>query len=126
MKEIEGPNGATFLFDGYKGSYWTFQPAYEVLRAARAPRKIAVLGSTNHTVGDQVAQVRGLAREALAIADLVFMIGPHADPARALQSEAGGEEEESLPPEKDEKEEGEENGESQGEGDRKEDSESGE
>ena len=37
--------GVTFLRDEYKASLWSIGPSLELLRSARAPRKIAVIGT---------------------------------------------------------------------------------
>ncbi|HEY7530864.1 MAG TPA: UDP-N-acetylmuramoyl-tripeptide--D-alanyl-D-alanine ligase [Gemmatimonadota bacterium] len=73
--------GVTFLRDDFKGAESSYGPALEQLRTARAPRKVAVIGTVRHVV-EPVSEPYGrIAREASAAADRVFFVGPNAEAA---------------------------------------------
>jgi UDP-N-acetylmuramyl pentapeptide synthase len=75
--------GVTFLRDDFKGAESSYGPALEQLRAARAPRKIAVLGTVRHVVEPVRDPYRRIAVEAAAAADRVLFVGGNA--AEALR-----------------------------------------
>jgi UDP-N-acetylmuramyl pentapeptide synthase len=70
--------GVTFIRDECKASLWSVGPALRFLRAARAPRKIAVIGTISDYGGRASAVYAGVAREALESADEVLFVGPQA------------------------------------------------
>jgi UDP-N-acetylmuramyl pentapeptide synthase len=74
--------GVTFLRDDFKGAESSYGPAIEQLRAARAPRKVAVLGTMRHALDPSAAYRDVLARVADA-ADQVVVVGPEAAAALA-------------------------------------------
>ena len=72
--------GVTFLRDDFKGSRSTYGPAIEQLRGARAPRKIAVLGTVRHAL-DAPAAYRDVVARVGSVADHVVLVGPDASTA---------------------------------------------
>jgi UDP-N-acetylmuramyl pentapeptide synthase len=68
----------TFIRDEFKASLWSVGPALRFLRAARAPRKIAVIGTISDYRGRASAVYADVAREALDSADEVVFVGPQA------------------------------------------------
>jgi UDP-N-acetylmuramyl pentapeptide synthase len=68
----------TFIRDEFKASLWSVGPALRFLRAARAPRKIAVIGTISDYRGRASAVYAEVAREALDSADEVVFVGPQA------------------------------------------------
>ncbi len=70
--------GVTFLRDEAKASLWSIGPSLEVLRSARAPRKIAVIGTISDYGGRASAVYAAVARHALEAADEVVFVGPQA------------------------------------------------
>jgi UDP-N-acetylmuramyl pentapeptide synthase len=65
----------TFLSDDYNGSEDTFQAALEVLRQARAPRKILVFAGAQDSEGTWTQRMARLCSEAATAADLLVLIG---------------------------------------------------
>jgi UDP-N-acetylmuramyl pentapeptide synthase len=79
--------GVTFLRDEVKASLWSIGPSLEFLRSARAPRKVAVIGTISDYGGRASAVYASVARQALEVADEVIFVGPQAlrcSGARAL------------------------------------------
>jgi UDP-N-acetylmuramyl pentapeptide synthase len=68
----------TFIRDECKASLWSVGPALRFLRDARAPRKIAVIGTLSDYAGRASSVYAGVAREALESADEVLFVGPQA------------------------------------------------
>jgi UDP-N-acetylmuramoyl-tripeptide--D-alanyl-D-alanine ligase len=70
--------GVTFLRDEVKASLGSIGPSLEVLRAARAARKVAVIGTISDYSGRASAVYASVARQALEVADEVIFVGPQA------------------------------------------------
>jgi UDP-N-acetylmuramyl pentapeptide synthase len=70
--------GVTFIRDECKASLPSVGPALRFLRAARAPRKIAIIGTISDYGSRASAVYAGVAREALDSADQVLFVGPQA------------------------------------------------
>jgi aminoacyl-tRNA hydrolase len=70
--------GIDIVRDDWKAPLWTCDAAIDFLRAARAPRKIAVFGTISDLRGDASRQYERLARRALEVADHVVFAGPWA------------------------------------------------
>ena len=68
----------TFIRDECKASLWSVAPALRFLRDARAPRKIAVIGTLSDYAGRASSVYAGVAREPLESADEVLFVGPQA------------------------------------------------
>jgi UDP-N-acetylmuramyl pentapeptide synthase len=78
MQPVEAPGGITFIRDEMKAPVWSLPAVFEFLREARAPRKVLVLGSLSDYPGATGKRYPRVAREALAAADRVVFVGPHA------------------------------------------------
>jgi UDP-N-acetylmuramyl pentapeptide synthase len=70
--------GVNFLRDDCKAPLWSIGPSLEVLRSARAPRKVAVIGTISDYGGRASAVYASVARQALEVADEVIFVGPQA------------------------------------------------
>ena len=71
-------SGVTFMRDDCKASLWSIGPSLEFLRSARAPRKVAVIGTISDYAGRASAVYASVARQALDVADEVIFVGPQA------------------------------------------------
>lgn len=78
MEPVETPNGVTFIRDDWKAPLWAMPTAFNFLAEAKAPRKIAILGTISHYSGSSKATYVKVAKEALKSADFVFFVGPMA------------------------------------------------
>lgn len=78
MSPLVQPDGVTFIRDDWKASIQTIPPALDFLGAARAARKIAIIGTISDISGDPRARYSSIARSALAAADVVAFVGPRA------------------------------------------------
>jgi aminoacyl-tRNA hydrolase len=89
MSPLALPNGVTVIRDDWKASIHTIPPALDFLKQARAPRKIAILGTIADTMGDAGAIYVKMARLALEAGDFVIFIGPRAFAALRAKKGAG-------------------------------------
>ena len=71
-------DGVAFIRDDCKAPIGSIPPALEFLRTARAKRKIAIIGTISDIVGNAGRAYVKVARQALAIADVVCFVGPRA------------------------------------------------
>ena len=83
------PGGPLFVLDSYKAPLWTVPSSLAFLETARAPRKTVVFGTLSDYAGNARRTYRKIARQALAIADRVIFVGPHASHAETYRAEAG-------------------------------------
>ena len=79
MQPVTTPEGVTFIRDDFKASLWTLNSCLEFLRAAKAKRKILVIGELSE-IGNLQKPVayRRAAVQATEIADIAIFIGPWA------------------------------------------------
>lgn len=87
LARADGPRGrmqietlddeVTFVRDDFKAPQWSFQAPLEFLRDAQARRKVAVIGTISDTPQEPSRRYAKAAREALAVADLVLLVGSH-------------------------------------------------
>ncbi len=77
MQPVELGDGVTFIRDDFKAAVSSLPAALEFLRAARAPRKILVLGTLRHFEGTAAETYAAAARDGLLAADRVFLVGPN-------------------------------------------------
>jgi UDP-N-acetylmuramoyl-tripeptide--D-alanyl-D-alanine ligase len=82
--------GVTFIRDECKASLWSVGPSLEFLRSARAPRKVAVIGTISDYSGRASAVYASVARQALDIADEVVFVGPQAHRCAGARSHPKG------------------------------------
>jgi UDP-N-acetylmuramoyl-tripeptide--D-alanyl-D-alanine ligase len=78
MQPVSLANGAVVLRDEYNCSYSTALRAFEVMRSARAERRIMVLSDCNDLTQDRPERVKILARMACESADAVIFVGEDA------------------------------------------------
>jgi UDP-N-acetylmuramoyl-tripeptide--D-alanyl-D-alanine ligase len=77
MSPVVLADGVTFIRDDWKASVHTIPPALDFMRAARASRKIVILGTISDHPGDNGIYTR-VVRRALDCVDVVCGIGPGA------------------------------------------------
>jgi UDP-N-acetylmuramyl pentapeptide synthase len=75
MSVVERADGVTFVRDDYKAPVGSLPPLFDFLRAARAPRKVLVIGTLSDYPGSNEKRYAAVAREALAVADHVLFVG---------------------------------------------------
>jgi UDP-N-acetylmuramoyl-tripeptide--D-alanyl-D-alanine ligase len=75
MSPVVQADGVTFIRDDWKAPLWTVHAALEFLREARAQRKIVVLGTLSDYQGDSGRRYAIVTRQALEVADYVFVVG---------------------------------------------------
>ena len=88
------PNGATVLRDDYNASLDGSDAAFEVMRRARAARRVAVISDLSDFGGNRKQRLKYIAALLPEIAELAVVIGESADYAVRRAIEAG------LPPER--------------------------
>ena len=74
LSPLELPGGVTFVRDDYKASVASTAPALAFLRAARARRKVLVLGTIDHWVRTPEEDHAEVARQAVDAADHLFLV----------------------------------------------------
>jgi UDP-N-acetylmuramyl pentapeptide synthase len=90
MSPMQMQDGVTFLRDDWKAPHWSIPAALEVLREARASRRVVVLGTISDYPGDAGRKYVAIARQAFEVADHVVFIGRHAGSAlRAAKGREG-------------------------------------
>ncbi|MGE0118001.1 MAG: aminoacyl-tRNA hydrolase [Dongiaceae bacterium] len=75
MSPIDHPDGFTIIRDDAKVSYWSIPAALQVMREARATRRIVVLGTLSDYAGSSALAYVTVARQALEAADRVIFVG---------------------------------------------------
>lgn len=81
MSPLVLPDGVTFIRDDWKASAHTIPHALEFLGAARAERKVAVIGTISDYAGTSRTQYVRTARRALEVSDMVVFVGNRAPTA---------------------------------------------
>jgi UDP-N-acetylmuramoyl-tripeptide--D-alanyl-D-alanine ligase len=84
------PAGPVFVLDSHKAPLWTVASTLAFVETATAPRKTVIFGTLSDYAGNARRTYRKVMRQALAIADRVIMVGPHASHGDNLRAEAGG------------------------------------
>jgi UDP-N-acetylmuramoyl-tripeptide--D-alanyl-D-alanine ligase len=85
-------NGITFIRDDWKASVWTFPAVLDFMEAAKAKRKILVIGTISDISGTAGTAYVSIARRAISVADHVIFVGPRSFAAlRAKQTDSRGE-----------------------------------
>jgi UDP-N-acetylmuramoyl-tripeptide--D-alanyl-D-alanine ligase len=75
MEPVVHPDGVVFIRDDDKAPFYTVAPALDFMRSARAPRKIAILGTLSDYTGTSRAKYESVARQARESVDYVFFVG---------------------------------------------------
>lgn len=78
MYEARLPNDITVIYDHFKAPYWTMSAVLDFMAAARARRKILIVGTLSDYSGNARRRYRELAQAALATADHVVFASTHA------------------------------------------------
>jgi UDP-N-acetylmuramoyl-tripeptide--D-alanyl-D-alanine ligase len=88
------PSGAVLLRDEFNGSFETFLPALNVLRTARAARRVLVTSGCLDAGPDEAAALRRLLEQARDAADLLVLVDSTGVSPREIALRAG------LPPDR--------------------------
>jgi UDP-N-acetylmuramoyl-tripeptide--D-alanyl-D-alanine ligase len=78
------PSGAIILRDDYNGALQTFACSFQVLREARAERKILAITTVTDSTERWRYRLRRIVREAAGVADEVLLVGHKDDTKRAV------------------------------------------
>ncbi len=81
------PQGAWYVLDGAKLSYYGMEACLSFLKDAKAPRRSVLLGTISDHPGSDRPHYERVARLALAVADRVVFTGPNAMRPRRLKTE---------------------------------------
>ena len=75
MQPVSTPDGVTFIRDDYKAPLWTVETCFEFMRAARAKRKIIVIGELQDIASQKGTKYAKTAILAQEIADITIFVG---------------------------------------------------
>jgi UDP-N-acetylmuramoyl-tripeptide--D-alanyl-D-alanine ligase len=78
MQPVETADGITFMCDQWKAPLWTMPHSLEFLRAARARRKVLVIGTISDYAGDMRKKYKRVAQTALESVDALIGFGANA------------------------------------------------
>ena len=80
MQSVTTPDGITFIRDDFKAPLWTLDACFDFMKAARAKRKIIVIGTlSDYGAGTGASKkYADVARLAQEIADITVFVGPWA------------------------------------------------
>jgi UDP-N-acetylmuramoyl-tripeptide--D-alanyl-D-alanine ligase len=76
MEPVIRPDGVTFIRDDFKGPVGSIGPALDFMQAAKASRKIVVIGTISDYAGNSETVYKRIARLALETVDVVIFVGP--------------------------------------------------
>jgi aminoacyl-tRNA hydrolase len=85
MQPVTTPERVTFIRDDLKAPLWTLDACFDFMKAAKAERKIIVIGELSEIgsrKGEKYAKAASLARQ---IADITIFVGPWASSALKLR-----------------------------------------
>lgn len=88
MQPVVTADNVTFIRDDWKAPAWTLNSCFEFMRAARAKRKVMVVGTLADYPGSDTKEYARVARQVVDIADHVIFVGQWA--AAALRAQAPG------------------------------------
>ena len=78
MSPVIREDGVTFIRDDAKAPLWSIPAVLDFMKAARAGRKIVVIGTISDYTGNSDRTYVSVARQALAAADQVIFVGSRA------------------------------------------------
>jgi len=78
MQPVTTSDGITFIRDDFKAPLWALESCFEFMRAARAERKIIVIGMLSDVGPDNGLKYAKIAAQAQEIADFTVFVGPWA------------------------------------------------
>jgi UDP-N-acetylmuramyl pentapeptide synthase len=87
MSPVERADGVVFVRDDQKAPLWSLGACLDFVRAARARRKVIVIGTLSDTPGNPQRRYRNAAESALDAADHVVFVGRWARLARRARRE---------------------------------------
>ena len=88
MSPVTDASGVTFIRDDWKAPLPSLAPAVDFLKAARAPRKIAVLGTVSDYPGSRERHYARAAKAMRTAADLLLLVGPNSIPGLRARRDA--------------------------------------
>jgi UDP-N-acetylmuramoyl-tripeptide--D-alanyl-D-alanine ligase len=68
--------GVTFIRDDWKAPFWSMDAAIRFMEAARARRRVMIIGTISDYPGASSPKYRAVARQAAAAVDEVIFVGP--------------------------------------------------
>jgi UDP-N-acetylmuramoyl-tripeptide--D-alanyl-D-alanine ligase len=86
MQPVTTPEGVTFIRDDFKAPLWTLEACFEFMKAAKAKRKIMVIGELSDIINKKEKRYEQVAQRAQKIADITVFIGPWATSALAARN----------------------------------------
>lgn len=89
LEPVQLPNGAIFLRDEYNASVDTFEVAFEVMRGAKARRRVVVASDYSDSKKRQQRRAKQLGRETAEIAEAAVFLGESSRRAQRAATEAG-------------------------------------
>ena len=75
MQPVTTSDGVTFIRDDFKAPLWTVDASFDFMKAARAKRKIIVIGMLSDVGPDNGAKYAKTATQAQDIADITVVVG---------------------------------------------------
>jgi UDP-N-acetylmuramyl pentapeptide synthase len=87
MSPVAAGGGVTFIQDDWKAPLWTISASFGFMRAAKAGRKIVIIGTISDYSRSASRTYRAVAEQALEIADKVVFVGPLAHCALKARSD---------------------------------------
>ncbi len=81
MQPVITQDGVTFIRDDFKAPLLTLEPCFEFMNAARAKRKIIVIGEIASVGPNKASKYAKVSRMAQQIADVTIFVGPWASSA---------------------------------------------
>jgi len=90
LSEHRMADGVTFIQDTWKAPLYSVPASLAVLETARAPRKIAILGTITDAPGSAPKRYREATRQALEVADQVLVVGRWAEHALKVRPSQDG------------------------------------
>ncbi len=86
MSPHQTAEGITFIRDDWKAPLWTISASLRFMQTARANRKVVIIGTISDYPGSSSKKYRGLARQALEVAEKVIFVGNLAHQALKARS----------------------------------------
>ncbi len=78
MSQHQTPDGITFIRDDWKAPFWTIPASLRFMQAARARRRVVIIGTISDYPGSASPKYRATARQALTVAEKVIFVGKYA------------------------------------------------
>ena len=89
MQPVTTPEGVTFIRDDFKAPLWTLDACFEFMKAARAKRKIIVIGTLSAYGTSIEKKYARIARRAQESADVTIFVGAWASHVLKTRSPGG-------------------------------------